>query len=184
MRASLVLLPLLLWALAGTAQAQAPPDWRGTGTLLAAGGHLGWLPSPGRGCRGFTAEALFGPASVGQLSRRLAENRLGVALRFHRSLVRKWIRWQGVELCLRRGLGSHPQLTPWLELGLGQLRVSDDRGGDSRNSWSGVLGAGLLRSLGSRWSLQLAVHGRSLETGGESYSHAVVTFTLGGRIDA
>ncbi|MEZ4395667.1 MAG: hypothetical protein R3C71_02020 [Candidatus Krumholzibacteriia bacterium] len=162
----------------------ASPGWESAGAVLAAGGQVGWLPSPGRGCRGFTAEAVFGPGSVRQFSSTLAEQRLGLCLRFHRSVVRKWVNWKGAEICVRRGFGTRPDLTPFLELGVGELRVEDERAGAGRGTWNAVIGGGVLRRLGERWTVQLAAHARSVETGGESYSHAAVTLTLGGRIDA
>ena len=63
--------------------AAAPPSVPAiAGSYLLAGGHVAWLFEPGRGARGFTAEALFHPDVVGQFSARLARHRLGFCLRY------------------------------------------------------------------------------------------------------
>jgi len=122
---------------------------------------------------------------VGQFSRALAERRLGLSLRYHRSVVRKLLRLQGAELCLRRALGETGRpWQPFVELGIGQAQVDFERGGSDRSTWTAVLAAGAERQLSGRWLAQGALQLRSLEYAGESLTHAALLITIGGRIDA
>lgn len=177
----------LLAALAprGVAAAPPPPAPAIAGSYLLAGGHVAWLFEPGRGARGFTAEALFHPDAVGQFSARLARHRLGFSLRFNRSVVVDRLRNKGVEIGVRRWLGQAERpLLPFVELGLGQCQVDDRRAVGEASTWTALLGAGAERALGDRWILQGMLHLRSLEFAAESLTHAGFTLTLGGRIDS
>lgn len=155
------------------------------GTALCAGGEVAWLFDRGRGARSVVVEALFPPGTVRQFSRTLADRRLGLTLRYHRGIVRELLQLQGAEICLRRALGErdHPW-QPFVELGVGQVQVDFERGGNDRSTWNAVLGAGTERALGARWLLEGAVQVRSIEYAGESLTHAALLITIGGRIDA
>ncbi len=167
------------------ASAAAPSGAAIEGSYLLAGGGAAWLFEPGRGSRSFVAEALFHPDAVGQFSARLARLRLGLCLRYTRSLVVDRLDSQGAEVAVRRGLGREGlRLAPFVELGLGQYRVDDRRQAGARSTWSAVLGLGAERSLGGRWLIAGAVQLRSLEFAEEGLSHAGFTLTLGGRIDS
>lgn len=181
---ALALLALAALATAAPARAAAPPS-APAGTYLCAGGEAAWLFDRGRGARSIVAEALFQPGTVGQFSRTLAEQRLGLTLRYHRGIVRELLHLQGAEICLRRGLGEAGRpWQPFVELGVGQVQVDFERGGSDRSTWNAVLSAGTERTLGARWLLEGAVQVRSIEYAGESLTHAAFLITIGGRIDA
>ena len=155
------------------------------GSYLLAGGHAAWLFEPSRGARGISVEALFHPDAVGQFSARLARHRLGLCLRYNRSLVVDRLNSQGAEVAVRRWVGREElRLAPFVELGLGQYWVDDRRQAGARSTWSAVLGLGVERALGGRWLLAGACQLRSLEFAEEGLSHAGFTLTLGGRIDS
>jgi len=172
-------------ATAAAAPAPAPDRAAIQGSYLLAGGHAAWLFDPGRGARGFTAEAVFHPDVVGQFSARLARHRVGLCLRFNRSVVVDRLGTKGAEISLRRWLGRDGRpLAPFVELGVGQYQVDYERGAGDRSTWSALLGLGAERPLGGRWLLAGAFQLRSLELAAESLSHAGFTLTLGGRIDS
>lgn len=184
-RSVLALLALAALVAAAPARAATPPRSASSGSYLSAGGEAAWLFERGRGARSVVAEALFRPGTVGQFSRTLAEQRLGLTLRYHRGIVRDLLRLQGVEICLRRALGETDRpWQPFVELGVGQVAVDFERGGSDRSTWNAVLSAGTERALGARWLIEGAVQVRSIEYAGESLTHAAFLITIGGRIDA
>lgn len=184
-RAATLLLALAALAAATPLEAIAAEGGASPGAALCAGGEVAWLFERGRGARSVVVEALFPPDVVGQFSRTLAEQRLGLTLRYHRGIVRELLQLQGAELCLRRAFGEKGRpWQPFVELGVGQVAVDFERGGSDRSTWNAVLSAGTERALGARWLLEGAVQVRSVEYSGESLTHAAFLITIGGRIDA
>jgi len=184
-RAAALLLALAALAAAAPRQAVGAEQGASPGAALCIGAEVAWLFERGRGARSVVVEALFPPGTVGQFSRTLAEQRLGLTLRYHRGVVRELLRLQGAEICLRRALGETDRpWQPFVELGVGQVAVDFERGGSDRSTWNAVLSAGTERALGARWLLEGAVQVRSIEFSGESLTHAALLITIGGRIDA